>query len=317
MSLAYPADTAEGGLQFFAGWLGARYARSVTLESPSCAEGIGRVTLTVGRRWSLAVTLVDTLAADADLPFETARAAVERRLDLLGRPLALWVPRGAALPASEPGLSDLALAVESANQLEDGRLEVRRPVRLNLRRAGTTGSVVTVLGGLSAHWAQFTNRVPGTYQLNSLALNRLPQSEDERTALAERIVLASQQPMADEDQTILAEDVWTATPLNGRSCVFGSPRPENDETSAALRRNLRGLLRAAGAAPAGADATALVILGAATYAEDERLTWALKGMDPRVYLGYDLVVVMADGVVKPLVLPGRAALPWDGPLPVS
>ena len=98
--------------------------------------------------------------------------------------------------------------------------------------------------------------------------------------------------------------------------VGGSARPDNDEQSAALRRNLRALLReAAPAVHQPADAHALVVLGAATYADDEKLTWALRGMDPTLYSGSDLMAVIADGVVKPLLQPGRSTLPWDAPLP--
>ena len=312
MELTYPADSAEAGLRFFSAWLGAHYARSVTVESFTSETETLTAVLRVGRKWTLRVALANTLAPEADLPFDAARAVVEQRLDTMGHEVALWAPRGGDLPVSEPGLSELMMAMEAANVLPDGRREVRRPVRLNLRRAGTTGSVVTVLGGLSAHWAQFTNRVPGTFQLNSFALKRLPASAEERTALADRIVMAAQQPLADENQTIVADDAWTATALpGGRACVFGSPKGEDDEQSATLRRNLRRILKGLDKGSGESDASALVILAAATYAEDERVTWALRGMDPRFYLGYDLVVVMVDGLVRPLVVPGRSALPWD------
>ena len=101
-----------------------------------------------------------------------------------------------------------------------------------------------------------------------------------------------------------------------RSCLLGSPKPDNDESSAALRRNLRKLLReAAPVLDSKADARALIVMGAATYAEEEKLSWALRGMDPSLYAGYDLLVVIADGVAKPLLQPGRSTLPWDAPLP--
>jgi len=302
----------------FIRWFGSHFARSTTLVESSSKEGILHATLSVGRRWETKLTLVDTLAADATLAYEAGRAAIEKRLDTEGRSLALWAPRGGELPAAEPGLSEVAYAVSQSRPLADGRLEVRRPITLYLRRNSTTGSVITVLGGLSAHWAQFTNRVPGSFSLNALELLRLPASQEERDELAERIVLAAGQPEVDDTVPIAAEDVWTATELEGeRSCVLGSPQVENDEVSATLRRNIRKLLKSAreSAPPpnAGAGTSALVVLGSATYAEEEKLSWALRGMDPSLYAGYDIIAVLADGVVRPLLEPVRSTLPWDAP----
>ena len=273
--------------------------------------------LVVGRKWSLSIAVLNTLAPEADMAWEAARAAVERRLDASELPIALWVPRGARLPVGEPGLSQLVLAIESAEKLADGRLELTRPVSLYLRRTSTTGSVVTILGGLAPFWAQFTNRVPGSFQLNASELFRLPAAEEARTELAERIVLAAGQPEIDDSATVPATDAWSANPLeDGRACVLGSPKADTDEQSATLRRNLRTLLRQAQPAlQAKADARALLVLGTATYASEEKLTWALRGMDPTLYAGYDLLTVAADGITKPLLQPGRSTLPWDAPLP--
>lgn len=313
---SYPADVAEAGLRFFLGWFGPHYARSTTVSSATSDGALLSAEVTVGRKWGLSVSVLNTVAADATVEWEASRAAIERRLDLEGRSIALWAPRGAALPALEPGLSQLLLSLEEAAPLEDGRLELRRPVTLHLRRVGSTGSVVTVLGGLAAHWAQFTNRVPGTFQLNSGELLRLPASTEEREELAERIVLAAGQPEADESQAIRAFDAWTANDLGaGQSCVIGTPAAEHEEWSASLRRNLRRLLKEAEPnLRQPADARALVVLGAATYADEEKLSWALRGMDPTLYAGYDILAVVADGVLKTILQPQRQTLPWDAPL---
>ncbi len=317
---SWPSDPADAALQLFLDWFGRRYARSArpVAQSPA-GEALRAVRVRVGRRWELACTLVSVVHGEADLPFEAARAAVERRLDLEGLPLALWLPRGAELPAGEPGLSQLALAAHEARPLgEDGPLEVRRPVRIHLRRVDTEGSVVTVLGGLSPLWAQFTNRVPGSFQLNARDLHRLPASEEEREALIERVVLAAGQPDVDDSLAIPAEDVWTANRLGDRAIVIGSPAPEGDEASARLRRTLRALLREARErrdASAGADARALVVLAAATELADEKVSWALRGMDPTLHAGYDLIAVVADGRVRVALDAPAGALPWDVPAP--
>lgn len=319
-ALTYPSDPGEAGLRLFLQWFGGYYARSTAIEAHEAGEsGVHRGVITVGRKWRLAFSLLNTLAPDAELPFEAARAAVERRLDAARLGGVLWVPRGAHLPDSEPGLSQLMLQVTGAvdGGGNDGRRELRRPVSLYLKRQGTTGSVMTILGGLGGHWAQFTNRVPGTFFLNALELYRLPVDQAERDELTERLVLAAGQPEADDTQVIPALDAWTLNPMDGeRAFVVGTPKPDDDTQSSALRRNLRSLLREAAPTLAlPADAKALIVLGAATYADEEKLTWALRGMDPTLYAGYDLMVVIADGLAKPLLKPGRAELPWDAPLP--
>ena len=309
----YPSDGAEAGRRLFRRWLGARFARAVSLGDWQSDEHLGGGRLEIGRRWTVGLTVANTLAADADLPWEAARAAIEERLDAAGLSLTIFAPRGASLPGREPGLSELLRSAQERVAIPDGRLEIRRPVRLSLRRTAPDGSVVTVLGGLAGHWAQFTNRVPGTFQLNSSELLRLPSDRGERDELFQRIVLAAGQPDVDGSLVVPATDAWTAVDLEeGGSAVLGTPRPENDEWSASLRRNLRRLLqRANGERQPGCDATALVILGAATYAEDERLSWSLRGMDPALYAGYDFVAVIADGLTRPVLEPPPRSLPWD------
>ncbi len=56
------------------------------------------------------------------------------------------------------------------------------------------------------------------------------------------------------------------------------------------------------------------MLGAATYAEEEKLSLSLRGMDPTLYAAYDILAVVADGVIKTILQPRRQTLPWDAPL---
>ena len=313
----YPSDAAAAALRLFLGWFGSHYARSVAIPSAESDGEVLQATVTVGRRWELAVGVINTVAPETSVTFEAERAAIERRLDDAGLSTILWMPRGATLPAGEPGLSQLVLALETAKPLEaDGRLEVRRPANLYLRRTATTGSVVSVLGGLSGHWAQFTNRVPGSFQLNSQELHRLPLSTEEREALYDRIVHAAGQPEADDTQIITTEDVWSANQLGeGGSTVIGTPLDESDEASSLLRRNLRKLLKKAEPGLRGRPGPrALIVLGSSTYADEEKLSLALRGMDPTLYAGYDILAVVADGLVKVLLEPNRGVLPWDAPL---
>ena len=314
----YPSDPSDAALLLFLDWFGHRYARSVrTTERSPEGEALRSARIQIGRRWELDCTLLNTVHGDADLPFEAARAAVEQRLDLEGLAYALWLPRGAELPAGEPGLSQLALSAHEARAVDGDRLELRRPVTLYLRRTSFEGSVVTVLGGLAPLWAQFTNRVAGSFQLNARDLHRLPGSEEERTELIERVVLAAGQPDVDDSCVIPTDDVWTANRLSGgRAHVIGSPVAEGDAASSGLRRTLRRLLREAqGASASPADARAIVILAAATELSGEKVSLTLRGMSPTLYSGYDLIAVVADGQIRVVLDPRAGALPWDAPLP--
>ena len=49
------------------------------------------------------------------------------------------------------------------------------------------------------------------------------------------------------------------------------------------------------------------------YAE-EKMSLALRGMDPSLYVGYDILAVAADGVIKTIMQPRPQTLPWDAPL---
>ncbi|HCU99805.1 MAG TPA: hypothetical protein DGL25_01285 [Dehalococcoidia bacterium] len=98
--------------------------------------------------------------------------------------------------------------------------------------------------------------------------------------------------------------------------MIGSPVAQGDEASAALRRTLRKLLREAqGVVRPSADARALVILAAATELSSEKVSLTLRGMDPTLYSGYDLIAVVADGQVRVVLDPQAGTLPWDAPLP--
>ncbi len=81
---SYPADPAEAGLRLFLSWFGAHYARSVSVSSARSDGRILDCEVSVGRKWPLAVTVLNSLAADATLEWEAARAAVEQRLDTEG-----------------------------------------------------------------------------------------------------------------------------------------------------------------------------------------------------------------------------------------
>lgn len=318
----YPAELSIAALHIFLDWFGRTSARSIQILEKTLSENqdLLQANVQVGRRWDLNCTVIDTLSLESDLSYESARAAIESRLDSEELNIALWLPRAAPLPQGEPGLSELILAIRDAKQVgeDDLRLEIRRPVHIYLKRTTTTGSVVTVLGGLSSLWAQFTNRVPGSFQLESTELHRLPHSEDEREKLIEAIINAAAQPDIDDGRTLPAIDAWTAIWLREPvlATVIGSPRPTSDAQASLLRRNLRKLLISQKDKQYKAEVpSALIILGSALTVDEEKLSWVIKGMDPALYAGFSIIVVIVDGLVKPVIVPREGSLPWDVPLP--
>ena len=71
----------------------------------------------------------------------------------------------------------------------------------------------------------------------------------------------------------------------------------------AVRRNLRRILGEAVATlrASGSDLMALVLIGYYAHMEDEGATIALRGFSPALYTGIDFLVLVTDGLVKPLI----------------
>jgi hypothetical protein len=79
----------------------------------------------------------------------------------------------------------------------------------------------------------------------------------------------------------------------------------------AVRRNLRRILGEASPTLRATDAElrALVLLGHYARIEDEGASIAMRGFSPALYSGIDYVVLVADGVVKPLIQPPESKSP--------
>ena len=76
---AYPSDPADAGLALFLRWFGKHYARSTAVAAQDSGEAILRAEISVGRRWHLSATVLNTLAGEATFAWEAARAALEQR----------------------------------------------------------------------------------------------------------------------------------------------------------------------------------------------------------------------------------------------
>jgi len=237
-----------------------------------------------------------------------AKASLEDRLSgsLPGGHI-LWTPAGAGLPVREPGRSELILRVEElAKQLvSGGHGEVRFPIALYLRKSDEEGGYLTARGGLAPHWARFTGRVFGHYQLDSTELHRPPSGDAYLNTLIDSIALTANALKLGETTTIEAEDAWTMQRLRGGAgfVIVGEPPGVELSSGAALRRSLRRTLQALRPALTAtpADARVLGLIGPYASFEDQPVAPALLGMDPTLFAGLDLVLLAADGEVGPVL----------------
>jgi hypothetical protein len=195
------------------------------------------------------------------------------------------------------------------------RSYVQLPIALRLRKNNSEGGVISATGGLNPHWARFTGRVAGSFDLDSTALHRLPESDEHLEQLIDRVVEVAGEMSDREVREIETVDAWTVQRLSGDSGVriVGLPPSATDDMGLAVRRNFRRLLleyvpklRAA-----RTDARALLVTGYYPRVEMEGATTALRGYDPASYSGIDFVCLITDGVVRPLIQAPERLLPWS------
>lgn len=260
---------------------------------------------------------VRELVTFEDAGWERQRALLEELFaDDLPARTALWVPAGADLPKDDPDLGEfLALVRKSALKLgPHERSYVPFPIELRLRKSQETGGVVSVTGGLNPHWAKFTERVRGSYDLDSTQLHRLPESEEHLEALLDAIVERTKELEVGQITTLQTIDAWTIQRLSGTSgvTIIGVPSSEATDLGLAVRRNFRRTL--VDVAPklraASEPVRALVVIAPYARIEQEGATTALRGYDPALYTGIDFICLAADGVIKPLIQPVAGSVPW-------
>jgi hypothetical protein len=296
-------------LELFLRWLNEAHERRFTLP-----ETIERSVISVDGETRLAREVRPLLGSVDDGAWVGARTRLE---DLLGEGLpgayALWAPFGAALPSGEPMLSEFIDAVRQA-AVKLGpheRSYVPLPVRMVLRKISDDGGVVSVTGGLNQHWARFTELVRGTYDLDSTAVHRLPESQAHLDELIGQMVDVTKQLSAGQRAEVETIDAWTLQRLFGEGgvTIVGAPPTQTDDPGLAVRRNFRRILVEVGPSLLSAEAElrALVVLGHYARMDQEGATTAMRGYDPSLYSGIDFVCLVADGLVKPIIDPPGAA----------
>jgi len=292
-------------------WLRDAYQRGFQVQ------GRADVTIVSDGENELALA-VQPLAPFEDAAWEKRRALLEGLIgDGLPARIALWVPAGADLPAEEPAASEFVAQVrQSALKLgPHERSYVPLPVELRLRKNADTGNVVSVTGGLNPHWARFTDRVRGSFDLDSTELRRLPESDEHLERLLDEVVERTRQLGLKEIGVVETVDAWTVQRLSGSegATIVGAPPAATAELGLAVRRNFRRILtefapKLRATAP---EVRALVVLAPYARIEQEGATTALRGYDPASYTGIDFICLAADGLIKPLIQPPAGLLPWE------
>lgn len=257
---------------------------------------------------AVALAIAPLNSAEPPAGWQAALDAFAARLDPGGAGgVIVWLPAGAALPADEPAATVAARAVQAAiNATAPGEsTDALLPIVLGIQKRDESGAYVSAFGGLAPLWAQFTDRVQGYYQIDSMALHRLPQDEAQVRSLIERVVEASAGMAPGETRMVDTEDRWRVQRLQGGSgcAIIAVPPGDETESGAPLRRRLRSALREAATSVAAEQNVLRVLALVAHYPtiEADQAGPALRGQDPSLFAGLDLIVLVAGGAVKPLL----------------
>ncbi len=250
--------------------------------------------------------LFDLAALQADGATLTRKVELEERLHAYGaRDVVLWVPPGAALP--EDADHAAGLAADAARELSIGdKGEVTFKVDIAVRKTGSDGSYMSVLGGLSQQWARFTSQVMGEYQLDSSNIHRLPEEDRKVTQMVDFLVLVANGIRKDgTTTTVKGEDTWRIQRLDGveEPIVICAP-PTSVIDGRAVRRLMRRSLREAEEATRATNGFRIAaMLTLANSLDRELVTTALRGIDPLALAGWDYLPLLVDGQTKPLLNP--------------
>ena len=310
-------------LHLLSSWMSERYFRTFRpLDVPASAfdavlqQRDRRVGVTIGPLWDADIAPGPIEGADDLAALLTADVSAEGSSIERGA-YAVWVPPKAALPTTEPQVSNLRVILSHGlSGLRPGeQREVRLPLTLVLAKLADEGAYVSVTGGLAPEWTTMSEGLPGSFHLDSRALHRLPEERAEIDIIVSRV----------RDRAALlapgeVTDTWTVSRLPDGATegvtVIAAPPQVDPLDGTIVRRMLRrhvqravAQLEAARAGGEQIDLVALVLVGAVAHLKDELATAALRGMNPASYGTVDLIAVVADGGVRQVLQP--RALPWE------
>lgn len=294
-------------------WYAGRTGRAFRLASAH--DGPAPVYVAEAAEGRLAVAIAPLWEAETDAAAEDARAFMEERLDAgsVRGPYVLWAPPRAAVPAAEPEASDFVQRVQqaAAPMLEGARGEVELPVPVQLAKVREEGGYASVIGGLSRWWTLITERVDGTFHVNSSRMRRAPQSAEARERLFAQIGEISRTLDVGDAVEFETAEAWTLQrlreePLGERGFAIAQAPPGVDPSDGALMRRLvRRRLREAAAALDGVEAEVkgAGLIAIYDYAEHENAGSFVKSLDPALFANLPLVAAIVDGEVRPVFLP--------------
>jgi hypothetical protein len=309
----------EYAARLFLDWLNKRYRRQF---SPTDLEGPAWLAEDPAAPTGGQVAVVSERLSEASPAWEQRADELAERLNG-ARPgsYLLWVPPGGKLPREEPDESEwVRRTVLGASKLASGRSgEVRYPAKMTLVKVRDEGGYANVVGGLGRHWTAITDRVQGTFFVDSSNLYRLARDENERTGLFDQIGLLSQGVETGKPIEFEFDDAWSvqrlprgpaAAGMEEGWAISGAPEGFDAFDGGVIRRLLRARLTAAKNALEGHRdrVRALVLIGAYDYAENDNAGPSLRGFDPGLAASLDIVVVVTDTEVRPIVL--SRGLPW-------
>jgi hypothetical protein len=294
-------------------WYAGRSGRAYALNAAH--SGDPPVFVAESPEGTAAFAVVQLWDASSNAVAEDARAFMEERLSagLVRGPHLLWAPPRAAVPADEPDASDFAQRVQQgAAPLSPGaRGEVEFPVKIQLAKMRDEGGYASVIGGLSRWWTLITERVQGTFNVNSAAIRRAPQSSATREALFDHIADLSKQLNTGEATELDGVEAWTvqrlaSEPLGQTGFAIAQAPPDVDPADGTLMRRLvRKRLKDAAMALEGvqADVKGVGMMAIYEYAEHENVGSFVKSLDPGLYARLNLVAAIVDGEVRPIFQP--------------
>ena len=294
-------------------WFAEKTGRAYTLESSIDGDPAVYVADSAGGR--LAIAISKLWEPSSDQPADDARQFMEERLTggLVRGPFLLWAPPRAAVPTDEPLASDFVQRIQQgAAPLTPGdRGEAELPIAVQMAKTRDEGGYASVIGGLSRWWTMITERVSGTFSVNSSQMRRAPQSALAREKIIDRIgELAKPMNVGDalEFDTVEAWTVQRLTrePLGETGFAIAQAPPGIDPADGTLMRRLvRKRLKDANAALDAVDATVkgVGLLAIYDYAEHENVGSFVKSLDPALFAKLNLVAALVDGEVRPIFMP--------------
>ncbi|MCY3570670.1 MAG: hypothetical protein OXH19_04950 [Chloroflexi bacterium] len=281
-------------------------ASEVSFEPPVAGSLATACSANGASGFMAACPLFDLAAVQGDGPTLARKVGLEERLHAYGgRDLVLWVPPGAPLPDdADHAAGQIA---DAARDLEVGEKgEVTFKVDVAVRKTGSDGSYMSVLGGLSQQWARFTNQVMGEYQLDASNIYRLPEDEQKITQMVDFLVLVANGIRKEGvATTVKGEDTWRIQRLGGveEPIVVCAP-PTSVVDGRMVRRLMRRSLREAEEAIGGASGFRIAsMVTLANSLDRELVTTALRGIDPLLLADWDYMPLLVDGQTRTLLEP--------------